>query len=65
MSSKTFLRIVGIIFAVGATVQLFRFVFGWNVVLGTWNVPVWLSLIIFAVLTYLSYTAFKLGGVFK
>ena len=65
MSSKMFLRTVGTIFAVGATVQLFRFVFGWNVVLGTWNVPVWLSLVIFTVLAYLSYTAFKLGGVFK
>lgn len=65
MSSKIFHKLVGTMFAVGATVHLFRFIFGWNVVLGTWNVPILLSLVIFAVLAYLSYTAFKLGGVFK
>lgn len=65
MPIKTFHKLVGIIFAIGATVHLYRLIFGFTVVLGNWNVPQWLSAVIFLALVYLSYTAFKLGGILK
>ncbi len=65
MSSKMYYRVSGTLFAIVSLAQLTRVVLGWNVVVGIYNIPTWLSLIATVVLGYLSYSAFKLAGVLK
>ena len=43
MNSKTFQLVAGVIFAVVAVLHLSRIVFGWQVVLGEWTLPAWIS----------------------
>ena len=61
MSQKTFIRVVGVIFAVIALLHGLRLVLGWSAVIGTWHVPVWVSWLALAVSGYLASTAFTMG----
>ena len=65
LSSKVFYKVSGMVFAIVALLHFFRVVLGWNMVYAGWGVPVWLSLVAFVVLAYLSFTAFKLSGLLK
>jgi hypothetical protein len=65
LSSKMFYKVAGAVFAIVGVLHLLRVLFGWNMVYAGWDVPGWLSLVAAVVLFYLSYTAFKLGGVLK
>lgn len=61
MKQKSFIKVVGLIFAVIATLHLARLVLGWSAVLGTFAVPTWASLVAAVVAGYLSYNAFRLS----
>ena len=65
MSAKMFYKLIGIIFAVVAVGHVLRLINGLSITVGTWSVPMWLSVVAAVVLGYLSYTAFKLGGFLK
>ena len=43
MDQKQFSLVAGAIFAVVAAVHLLRVYMGWPVVIGNWDVPMWLS----------------------
>lgn len=59
MKRDTYVQLSGLIFAVVAVMHVLRLVNGWDVVLGTWNVPVVGSVVGAAVAGYLAYTALK------
>ncbi len=61
MDQKTFSLIAGIIFAIVAIVHLFRILQGWNIVLGTWMVPMWVSWIGLIIPGILGYWGLKFG----
>ena len=61
MNQKTFSLVTGAIFSVIAVLHLLRAVLGWNAVLGSFTVPVWLSWVAFVVAGFLAYSAFKLA----
>ena len=61
MSQKTFSAVVGIIFSVIAVLHLLRAVLGWQAVLGSFAVPLWLSWVAAVLATYLAYSALRLA----
>ncbi len=65
MSSKTYFNFTGTIFAVVAAFHLLRILFGWQIAVGNFSIPVSWSIIPVIVLSVLSYFAFKLGGILK
>lgn len=60
MNQKTFTLTVGVVFSIIAVLHALRLLFGWQAVIGGWNVPTWLSGLALVVSGYLAYTAFKL-----
>lgn len=61
MSAKTFLQVVGIIFSLVGGVHLLRLLAGWDIVIGGWMVPMWVSLLGVILPWYLAYNAFTLA----
>ncbi|MBI2550499.1 hypothetical protein HYV83_04970 [Candidatus Woesearchaeota archaeon] len=61
MKQKTFSTVVGAIFSVIAVLHLLRAVLGWNAVIGSFAVPMWLSWMAIVVAAFLAYSAFKLA----
>ncbi len=59
MRQKTFLSVAGAIFSVIAVLHLLRAVLGWKAVIGSFEVPMWLSWVAFAGAAYLAYSALK------
>lgn len=55
---RTLLYFVGILFAAVALAHWSRIVFGVDITLGSWLVPVWLSWVAIVITTYLSYLSF-------
>lgn len=60
MNQRTYLKVTGLLFSVGAVVHLLRVFLGWPANLAGWDVPVWLSIVAVAVAGYLAYSAYKL-----
>lgn len=56
-TERNLLGAAGVIFAIVALVHLMRLAFGWNLILGTFAVPLWLSWFGFFITAYLSYTS--------
>ena len=61
LSAKTFLQLVGTIFAVIGALHLLRLFFGWQIVLVRWTVPLWVSFFGVIIAWYLAYNAFMLS----
>ena len=61
MSQRTFLKSAGAIFALVGVLHLLRLLFGWEAVIGGWDVPQWVSGLAAVIAGYLGYTAFKLA----
>ena len=57
---KLFHLVAGTIFAIVALVQALRIYFGWTVVIGGWDAPMWISWIAFVVAGGMSYFALTL-----
>jgi len=45
MKTKAYLIVSTVIFTVVALVHLLRFALGWSAQIGTWSVPLWMSLL--------------------
>lgn len=58
-TERTLLRLVGLIFLIIALVHLLRLAFGWNLIVGEANIPMWLSWLGVIIPAYLSYCAFR------
>ncbi len=61
MDKKTFSTVVGVIFSAIAILHLLRAVLGWNAVIGSFTIPMWVSWVAIIVAAYLAYSAFKLA----
>lgn len=61
LSTKTFLQLVGTIFAVIGTLHLLRLLTGAQIILVGWTVPLWISFFGVIIAWYLSYNAFMLA----
>lgn len=61
VSTKTFLQLIGTIFCIIGTLHLLRLFTGWQIVLGGWTVPLWVSICGVIIAWYLSYNAFALA----
>ena len=61
MDHKTFSVTAGVIFALVALVHLLRIYMGWPVVIGNWEVPMWLSWVGLIVAGGLSYFGLRLA----
>lgn len=59
LSTKTYFQVTGFIFAIVGLAHLIRVLSGWTIVIGGWNVPIWISYIGVLGPWYLSYNAFK------
>lgn len=60
MNKNTFFTTTVILFAVVSSAHLFRVIFGWEVSIGGWQIPLWLSWIAFLLAGFLSWTAFRM-----
>ena len=61
MSKNSFSLLAGAIFVVVAVGHALRFVFKWEVVVGGWQVPMWISAVAFAIAVYLAYEGFRIA----
>lgn len=61
-SSRTLFFVVGVIMAAVAIAHFLRLVFGWSVIIGGWDAPLWLSWIGVIVAAYISYASFHLAS---
>ena len=62
MNHKTFLVVSGTIFSVITLLHLARILAGWPARIGTFEAPMWFSLVSVAVAGYLAFSAFRLQG---
>lgn len=61
MSTQTYMRITGALFAVIAIIHLIRLVIGWEAQIGGWSVPLWASWVFLAITGFLATSAFYLN----
>ena len=61
MSKSTFSFVSGAIFLVIAAVHGLRMLFKWEVVVGGWQAPLWVSAVGFVLAAYLAFEGFRLG----
>jgi len=55
MKHGAFLLVTSAIFALIALLHALRLVYGWNVTIGEWTVPVWVSAVGFLIAGYLAF----------
>ena len=58
---KMYIKLTGLIFSIIAILHLLRLIFRWDVIMGDWQIPVWVSFIGVAASGFLAYIAFKLS----
>ena len=59
MNRKSYFLVTATVFSVISILHLFRIVLGWEAVVGSWSIPMWLSwvaMIVTAVLAYYGFT---------
>ncbi len=61
MTHKAFIVVSGVIFTAVAFVHALRVAFKWEVIIGGWVLPIWLSVVGLLVAAYLAYTAYRLA----
>ena len=61
-SSRVLFSVVGMIMAAVALIHFLRLIFGWSVVIGGWDAPLWISWIGIIVAAYISYASFHLAS---
>lgn len=61
MSKQNYFTVSGTIFGIVSVTHLIRILLGWEVIIGSFSVPTWLSMVAFLAAGFLSYTSFKLG----
>jgi ATP/ADP translocase len=60
MNQQTYVRVSGAIFTVVALMHALRLVRKWDMVIGGWAAPTWLSVAGILIAGYLAFTAFRL-----
>ena len=60
MNHRAFVLLTSSIFALIALLHALRLIYGWDVTIGEWTVPVWLSAIGFLIAGYLALEGFRL-----
>ena len=60
MNNKSYLSVTGVVFLLIAVLHVLRIVYGWEAVIGGWEVPIWLSWVALVVSGYLAWTAKRL-----
>jgi len=60
MNQKTFSTITLVVFLLIALLHVLRLVYGWSVVMGGFEVPMWMSYPAATLFVYLAYSAFRL-----
>lgn len=58
---KMYIKLTGFIFSVVAVLHLLRLIFRWDVILGDWEVPIWISFVGVLGGGFLAYMGFKLS----
>ena len=61
MSHKTFALIASAVFLLIALGHLSRLVYKWSVLLGAWQVPLWVNGVALVIFAYLAYEGFLLA----
>lgn len=61
LSLKSYLKLTKIIFFIVGLAHIARILMGWNMVIGGWEVPQWLSVVGAAAAWYIAYSAFILS----
>jgi len=59
MNNNTYRKVVGTVFAVVAVVHALRLMSSWDVVLGGWAMPMWLSVVGVVFAGYLAWNGLK------
>ena len=59
MGHRTNSLIVAVLFSVVAVMHACRLLFGWQVTIASWIVPLWVSWVAIVVTAYLAYQSFK------
>ena len=62
---KSYMFIAGLIFSFVAIIHFWRIFSGADLILGSWETPIWLSWFGLAVTAYLAYTSFRLAAKVK
>jgi hypothetical protein len=60
MSQRVFVLLTSSIFALIALLHALRLIYGWDVTIGEWTVPVWVSAVGFLIAGYLALQGFLL-----
>jgi hypothetical protein len=60
MKQGVFVLVTSSIFALVTLLHALRLIYGWNVVIGEWTVPVWVSAVGFLIAGYLAVQGFLL-----
>jgi len=60
MKQGAFVLVTSSIFALIALLHALRLIYGWNVMIGEWTVPVWVSAVGFLIAAYLGLQGFLL-----
>jgi hypothetical protein len=55
MKQGAFLLLTSSIFALIALLHALRLIYGWNVTIGAWTVPIWVSAVGFLIAGYLAF----------
>jgi hypothetical protein len=61
-SSRVLFIVIGLIMAAFAIIHFLRLAFGWSVMIGEWDAPMWISWVGIIIAAYISYTSFHLAG---
>ena len=61
MNQRSFNAIAIIVFIIAGSLHLIRSMAGWELVLNGFAIPIWLSLVVSALLVYLIFTAITLN----
>jgi len=61
MKPKTYFYTSGVIFFIVGSAHLWRLIYQWEMMVGNWAVPMWLSAVAFLLAYFLAYSALRLG----
>ena len=60
MSKNSYSVLAGAIFLIVGVAHASRLVFKWEVVIAGWQVPMWVSAVVFVIAAYLAYEGFRI-----
>lgn len=61
MKRKDFFNIAGIIFGLAAAIHLLRFFQSWEVTIGPYEIPLWVSLVVGVVAAVMAFNGWQMG----